>query len=82
MSFILLCDNKIYFSYIIKDGRSALFHTSQRGHMEIVRLLLGNGADVQICDKVKLFRLFSRIISVLHCRMVGVLFVQQVSFVI
>ena len=57
-AFHLLSNNELYFSYVSKDGRSVLFLTSQRGHMEIVRLLLKNGADIQICDKVSTVKLF------------------------
>ena len=35
-----------------QDGRTALYFASQEGHVTAVRLLLENGADVNICNKV------------------------------
>ena len=35
-----------------QEGVTALYYASQEGHMTVVRLLLENGADVNICDKV------------------------------
>ena len=33
-------------------GMTALYIASQEGRVTVVRLLLGKGADVDICDKV------------------------------
>ena len=35
-----------------QKGVTALYFASQEGHVTVVRLLLGKGADVNICDKV------------------------------
>ena len=35
-----------------QDGVTALYLASQEGHVTVVRLLLGKGADFNICDKV------------------------------
>ena len=36
----------------IQDGDTSLIAASQEGHVTVVRLLLENGADVNICAKV------------------------------
>ena len=35
-----------------QNGVTALYYASQEGHVTVMRLLLENGADVNICDKV------------------------------
>lgn len=40
-------------SYAPQDGRTALIWASDSGHTEVVQLLLGNGAQVDLQDKVR-----------------------------
>lgn len=40
-----------YVNHQDTEGRTALHHGAMRGHMEIVALLMENGADARITDK-------------------------------
>ena len=37
---------------LVQDGQTALFKAAYNGHSEVVRTLLGNGADVNKANKV------------------------------
>jgi ankyrin repeat protein len=37
---------------VVQSGCTALMRASERGHTDAVRVLLGAGADIEICRKV------------------------------
>jgi len=43
----------LVFLFIIQDGKTALYWAVEKGHDDIVQLLLDNDADLENCTKVK-----------------------------
>ena len=46
----------LVFLFIIQDGKTALYWAVEKGHDDIVQLLLDNDADLENCTKVKKIR--------------------------